>query len=219
MTSDVQAAAADEAAAAPDTTNPVLLGVPCAVLGVLALGLFLLGYAPTGSAGAVVPIFIGLGIGLFVAARWAIAGGAGPVAAIFGLFGGFFFSFCLVYVGYVHNWYGTNPPGTDSATAGAALTDTFSVFALCWIVVTTVLVLACLRLPMAVFLVLLFSDLVFVFVFLAFVTGTFGDIGALRVLAGISCMLAVLAGLYVFFAALTGALGARPLSLGRPPRA
>ncbi|ODU00313.1 MAG: hypothetical protein ABS81_23980 [Pseudonocardia sp. SCN 72-86] len=219
MTSDVQASAVDEAAAAPDTANPVLLGVPCAVLGVTALGLFLLGYGPTGSAGALVPIFIGLGIGLFIAARWAISGGIGPVAAIFGLFGGFFFSFVLLYVGYVHNWYGTNPPGADSATAGAALTDTFSVYLLCWAIVTTVLVLGCLRLPMAVFLVLLFSDLVFIFVFLAFVTGTFADSGVLRTLGGISCLIAALAGIYVFFATLTGALGARPLSLGRAPRA
>jgi hypothetical protein len=92
MTSDVDvathAAAADEGAG-DAADNPILLGLPCAVIGILALGLFLLGYAPRGAAGALVPLFAALGIGLFIAARWAIAGGAGPIACIFGLFGTF----------------------------------------------------------------------------------------------------------------------------------
>lgn len=221
MSTDVDTSAAETAdseAVAPDTADPVLLGVPCAVIGVLALGLFLLGYAPTGSAGAVVPLFVALSIGLFVAARWAIATGIGPVAGIFGLFGAFFLSFGLLYVGYVHNWYGTYPAGTDEATAGVALTDTFSVFALCWAIGTTVLVLGALRLPLSVFLVLAFSDLVFVFVWLSFISDTFADLGVLRVLAGLFCLLTAVAGAYVFFASLTAALGAKPLPLGRPAR-
>jgi hypothetical protein len=69
---------------------------------------------------------------------------------------------------------------------------------------------------MSVFLVVAFSDLVFIFVWLAFITGTFADIGILRVLAGICCAGAVIAGGYVFYAGLTAALGApTPLSLGR----
>lgn len=215
--SSAVALAADEPAA-PDTANPVLLGAPSAVIGVLALGLFLLGYAPSGAAGALVPLFAALGIGLFIAARWAIASGVGPVAGIFGLFGAFFFSFSLLYVGYLHNWYGTNPPGVDPASAGAALTDTFSTFTLCWSIGTTVLVLGALRLPMCVFLVLLFSDLVFIFVWLAFTTGTFADIGIFRLLAGVFCLVTAAAGAYLFFATLTAALGARPLPLGRPVR-
>ncbi|MGH3467557.1 MAG: 3,4-dihydroxy-2-butanone-4-phosphate synthase, partial [Thermocrispum sp.] len=41
-------------------------------------------------------------------------------------------------------------PGADDATAAAALTDTFSVFALAWAIGTTVLVLGSLRLPLMV---------------------------------------------------------------------
>jgi succinate-acetate transporter protein len=220
MSSDVEIAGieAETAAAAPDTANPALLGVPCAVIGVSALGLFLLGYAPAGSAGAVVPLFAALGIGLFVAARWAIALGVGPFASIFALFGAFYFSFALLYVGFVHNWYGTAPPNASAGTTATALTDTFSVFALCWAIGTTALVLASLRLPLSVFLVLLFSDLVFIFVWLAFVSGTFASIGVLRVLAGASCFGAVIPGGYIFYASLTAALGARPLPLGRAVR-
>lgn len=203
---------------APDGANPVLLGVPSAVIGVLALGLFLLGYAPSGAAGAVVPLFVALGIGLFIAARWAISLGAGPVAGIFGLFGSFFFSFSLLFVGFVHNWYGTHPADADSTTASTALGDTFATFTLCWAVGTTVLVIGGLRLPLSVFLVLAFSDLVFIFVWLSFITGTFGDLGILRLLAGIFCLATAVAGSYVFFASLTTALGARPLSLGKAPR-
>ena len=96
----------------------MVLGVPCAVIGVLSLGLFLLGYAPVGSAGAVVPLFAALALGLFIAARWAISEGIGPVAGFFGLFGAFFFSFALPYIGYVHNWYGAalRGPCGDVAT-------------------------------------------------------------------------------------------------------
>lgn len=220
MTSDVDVsahgAAADESAATP-ADDPGLLGLPCSVIGVLALGLFLLGYAPSGAAGAVVPLFAALGIGLFIAARWAIAGGAGPVAGIFGLFGGFFLSFALLFVGYVHNWYGTYPPGTDSAAAGAALTDTFSVYALCWAIVTTVLVLGTLRLPLSLVVILVFSDLVFIFVWLSFISGTFADQGVLRTLAGLCCLVAGIAGCYVFVASLTSALGGKGLPLGRAP--
>ncbi|GEL27025.1 hypothetical protein PSU4_59790 [Pseudonocardia sulfidoxydans NBRC 16205] len=217
-TSDVDVSnrtSANDGAVAVAAANPILLGLPCAVIGVLALGMFLLGYAPAGAAGALVPLFAALGIGLLIAARWAIAGGAGPVAGIFGLFGGFFISFALLYVGYVHNWYGTYPPGTDSATAGAALTDTFSVYALCWAIVTTVLVLGTLRLPLSIVAILVFSDLVFIFVWLSFITGTFADQGFLRTLAGLSCFVAAAAGCYVFGAALSSALGGRGLPLGR----
>jgi succinate-acetate transporter protein len=220
MSSDTQIAEieAESVAAAPDTTNPALLGVPCAVIGVAALGLFLLGYAPSGSAGAVIPLFASLGIGLFVAARWAITLGNGPLASIFGLFGAFFFSFSLLYVGFVHNWYGTAPADASATAVATALTDTFSVFALCWAIGTTVLVLAVLRLPMSVFLVVLFSDLVFILVWLAFISRTFADIGVLRILAGICCLGAAIAGAYVFYASLSAALGATPLPLGRPVR-
>lgn len=204
--------------APPPGADPILLGVPSAVIGVLALGLFLLGYAPNGAAGAVIPLFVALGIGLFIAARWAIGLGAGPVAGIFGLFGAFFLSFSLLFVGFVHNWYGTHPADADGASASSALGDTFATFTLCWAAGTTVLVIGALRLPLSVVLVLAFSDLVFIFVWLSFITETFGDLGVLRLLAGFFCLATAVAGSYVFFASLTTALGARPLPLGRAPR-
>jgi len=213
--SDVDDSGRSAAPAPPASTaaSPVLLGLPCAVIGVLALGLFLLGYAPQGAAGAVVPLFAGLGISLLMAARWAMSTGAGPDAAIFGLFGGFFVSFALLHVGFVHNWFGTRPPGSDD---DAALIDTFSVYALCWAIVTTVLVLGSLRLPLSLVVILVFSDLVFILVWLAFVTATFATQGVLRTLAGLCCLVAGATGCYVFGAALSSALGGRRLPLGRP---
>lgn len=73
------------------------------------------------------------------------------------------------------------------------------------------LVLATLRLPLAVWLVLLFSELVFIFVFLA----TFADGGALRVIAGLCCIGAVLAGAVVFYGSMSSSTGGAERSLGR----
>jgi uncharacterized protein len=201
-------------APAPDPGNPAVLGVPCAVIGVASLGLFLFGYAPNGSAGAVVPLFLALGVGLFIAGRWAIGAGVAPLGGIFGVFGGFFWSFALLYTGFVNDWFGTHPTSMTETASAAALTDTFSVFTLAWAVGGVVLVLATLRLPLAVWLVLLFSELVFVFVFLAFITGTFADGGILRVLAGVSCVGAVLAGGWVFYVAMSSSTGGPEISLG-----
>ena len=212
----VSEAPAAAAAPAPDHGNPAVLGVPCAVIGVAALGLFLLGYAPNGAAGALVPLFLALGIGMFIACVWAIVAGIGPLGGIFGVFGGFFWSFALLYVGFVNNWFGTHPPTLSDAATGVALTDTFSVFTLCWAVGGAVLVLATLRLPLAVWLVLVFSELVFVFVFLAFVTGTFAGEGVLRIVAGICALGAVLAGAWVFYVAMSSSTGGGELSMGSP---
>ncbi len=201
-------------APAPDPGNPAVLGVPCAVIGVAALGMFLLGYAPTGSAGALVPLFLALGVGLFIASRWAISAGVGPLGGIFGVFGAFFWSFSGVYVGFVNDWFGTHPATLDETGAAGALTDSFSVFALSWAIGGAVLVLATLRLPLAVWMVLLFSELVFIFVYLAFVTGTFADGGVLRVIAGICSMGAVLSGAWVFYSAMASSTGGAEISMG-----
>jgi succinate-acetate transporter protein len=221
MTTDTGTAAdalAVEEATSPAaaTNNPVLLGVPCAVIGTSALALFLLGYAPAGAAGALLPLFLALSVGLMIAARWAIQGGVGPVASIFGLFAAFFLSFVLLYVGHVHNWYGTTSATASSAEAAAALAGSFNLYLLCWIIGTTVLVAGTLRLPLAITAVLVFSDLVFVFAWLAFITGTFADGGVLRTIGGVACLGIVVSGAYVFYGAMVAALGGKEVPMGRP---
>ncbi len=75
-------------AAAEAAANPALLGVPTFVIGAVALGLYLIGFkgADNALAGMLPILLFSNGLGLLVAAVWAIRAGQGPVAAIFGIF-------------------------------------------------------------------------------------------------------------------------------------
>jgi len=137
---DVQAAAAAEAAAAAGN-NPVLLGIPCFVVGGLTLGLFLLGYQPDGGAGPVLTNSI-------------------FVAGIFGVFAAFWFSFAFLLLGI-----GGAPA---NAAAGA---QAFTLYSLVWTIVVAVLTLAALRLPVAFSLLIALVAVALLLVFLFYAGG------------------------------------------------
>lgn len=200
---DVQAAATAEAAAAAGN-NPVLLGIPCFVIGGLTLGLFLLGYQPDGGPGPVLTnsIFVA-GLGLLVAAIWAIRIGAGAVAGIFGVFAAFWFSFAFLLLGI-----GGAPA---NAAAGA---QAFTLYGLVWTVVVAVLTLAALRLPMAFSLLIALVAVALLLVFL-FYAGGGTSTGLLRI-AGIVAIVFSLIGVYITIDAFNQALGGRAMPLGDP---
>ena len=69
------------------------------------LGLALINDAP--AAGGALPIIIlATGIGQLVATLWAAALGQSAVAAIFGIFSGFWLSYAALLVGLAHGWWG-----------------------------------------------------------------------------------------------------------------
>jgi succinate-acetate transporter protein len=196
---DVQAAAAAEAAAAAGN-NPVLLGIPCFVVGGLTLGLFLLGYQPDGGAGPLLTnaIFVA-GLGLLIAAIWAIRVGAGAVAGIFGVFAAFWWSFAVLLLGI------GGTPKTDAL-------QSFTLYSLVWTIVVVVLTLAALRLPVAFSLLIALVAVALLLVFLFYAGG--GTATGLTKIAGIVALAFSAIGVYITYDAFNQALGGRALPLG-----
>lgn len=199
------AAAEAEAAAA----NPALVGVPTFVIGTVALGLYLVAFTGESAYAAVgmVPIlFMCTGIGQLVACIWAVRTGAGPVAAIFAIFTGFWLSFALLVVGLGNDWFGAT--STDTAAATAAQ----ETFLLTWLIGIVVLVLASLRLP-AVF-TLLFT-LIAVALLIVLLGTAYGST-VLLFIGGIVCFAFALVGVYIFLDAMGQATGAKAMPMGKP---
>lgn len=198
-------AAAEEAAAA--AANPALVGVPTFVIGSVALGLYLIGF--TGSDNAAIgmlPILILCnGMGLVIACIWAIRNHSGPVAAIFGIFAGFWLSFPLLVLGIAHGWFG---PATDTA----AQTGAKETFLLSWLIGIVMLTLATLRLPSIFTLLFVLVDLALLLVLL----GTAAGSTALLTVGGIAVFAFALIGVYLFFDAMSVANGGSSLPMGRP---
>lgn len=200
---------AEEAAAAA-AANPALVGVPTFVIGSVALGLYLVGFTGTPSTALVgmIPIlFMCTGVGQLIATFWAIRTGAGPVAAIFGIFAGFWLSFSLLATALGNDWFGTT--STDEVAASGAQ----QTFLLTWAIGVAVLTLASLRLPSIFTLLFVLIDAALILVLLAFV---FGGSTTLLFVGGIAVFAFTLVGVYLFVDALGQATGGRALPMGRP---
>ena len=199
------AAAADTAAAG---ANPALIGVPTFVIGSVALGLYLIGFTGSSANAAIgmVPIlFVCTGLGQTIAALWAIRVGAGAVAAIFGIFSGFWLSFALLVVGLGHNWFG-------DATAEGAAVAAQETFLLTWLIGVVVLTLVSLRLPAAFTALFALIAVALLLVLLGTSTGSTGLLFG----GGIAVFAFTLIGVYLFFDAMGQATGAKALPMGKP---
>ena len=200
-------AAAAEAAATAGA-NPALIGVPTFVIGSVALGLYLIGFTGSSANAAIgmVPIlFVCTGLGQTIAAIWAIREGAGAVAAIFGIFSGFWLSFATLVVGLGHNWFG------DATVDGAAVAAQ-ETFLLTWLIGVVVLTLASLRLPSAFTALFALIAVALLLVLLGTSSGSTGLLFG----GGIAVFAFVLIGVYLFFDAMGQATGAKALPLGKP---
>ena len=202
---EADTAAADAAAAA---ANPSLVGVPTFVIGSVALGLYLVGFTgetTTAAIGLLAILFACTALGQWVACIWAIRAGAGPVAAIFGIFGGFWFSFPLLVVAMGNNWFG-------DATSEVVQTGAQETFLLTWLIGVVVLTLASLRLP-SIFTALF--TLVAVALLLVLL-GTAAGSTTLLFAGGIAVFAFALIGVYLFFDAMSQAGGGKALPMGKP---
>jgi hypothetical protein len=173
-------------------------------VGSIALGMTLAGYVPPAAAGAPLAIILAAtGLGQLVAALWAAALGQSPVAAIFGIFAGFWLSYALLVLGLTHNWFGIAP--------GAA-TGTQALFLISWLVTIVSLTLSSLRLPAAFTLLFGLIDLALVLVLLATLQGSTG----LQESAGYVVLAFAVVGVYLFFNVMLRATGGSGLPLGKP---
>jgi succinate-acetate transporter protein len=197
-------AAAEAAAAA---ANPALVGVPTFVIGSIALGLYLVGFTGSDNAaiGMIPILFMCTGVGQLIGCIWAIKTGSGPVAAIFGIFAGFWLSFAVLVVGLGHNWFG-------DATAAAAATGAKETFLLTWLIGVVVLTLASLRLPSVFTLLFVLVAIALLLVLLGTAAGSTGLLFG----GGIAVFAFTLVGVYLFFDAMSAAAGGGSLPMGPP---
>jgi succinate-acetate transporter protein len=200
---DVDTAAADEAAAAA-ANNPVILGISAFAVGGFTLGFFLLGYPDAGLTAPVAANSAAVaGLGLLISTFWAIRLGAGAVAAIFGVFAGFWFSFTLMLLGF-----GATPGPDPVRSALGALV----LYTLVWTIVVVVLTLVTLRLPLAYTVLIALVAVALLLVFLSYAAGAAG----LATIAGWIVIVFSVLGLYIMADAFGQALGGKGLPLGNP---
>lgn len=184
--------------------DPALIGVPTFVVGSIALGMTLVGYVPAAAAGAPLAIILAAtALGQFVSAVWAAALGQGAVAAIFGIFTGFWLSYAVLVLGLTHNWFAI---GASDATGTQAL------FLISWLITIVTLTLASLRLPAAYSLLFVLIDGALLLVLLATLQGSAG----LKAAAGYVVLSFAAVGLYLFLHVMAVATGGTGLPLGRP---
>jgi uncharacterized protein len=188
----------------PLAGDPSTLGLPSFVVGSLALGMVLIGVVPADAAGASLPIILAAtAAGLFLASMWSAAIGQSAVAAIFGIFAGFWLSYAVLLLGLIHGWLGIT---------AAAATSTQELFLTAWLIVIAVLTLASLRLPLAFSLI--FGLIVIALILL--LLGTSQNSTGLLKTGGYVVLAFAAVGLYLFFNAISLATGGKALPLGRP---
>lgn len=184
--------------------DPALIGVPTFIVGATALGLVLTGYVPTGAVGASIAIILpATGLGQLVAAVWAAALGQSAVAAVFGVFTGFWLSYAALVLGLIHGWFGIS---------GDAAVATQGLFLIAWLIMIVLLTLTTLRLPAAFTVLFTLIDLALALV----LYGTVSDSPGATTAGGYVVFAFTAVGMYLFAGALSAATGGRPLPLGRP---
>lgn len=107
-------------------SDPLMLGLPAFIVGWTCVGLALVGVVPAAAVGGIVPILLlGTAVFQFISAVWAFLLGQSLVAAIFGLFSGIAFSFCIFLLGLLHNWFAI--PAADVSGAEALFTISWGI--------------------------------------------------------------------------------------------
>ena len=178
----------EPAGTGPLAGDPAMVGLPTFIVGSVALGLVLVGVVPVTAVGASLPIILAAtSIGMFIAAIWSAALGQSAVAAVYGIFGGFWLSYAVLVLGLIHGWFGITL---------LAVVATQKLFLISWLVVIVMLTLATLRLPMA--FTALFA-LVNVALFLDLL-GTINASTSLTKAAGYVVLAFAALGVYLFFA-------------------
>jgi succinate-acetate transporter protein len=181
-----------------------MIGLPCFIVGSIALGLVLVGYVPAAAVGASLPIILAAtGLGLGVAAIWSALLNQSAVACVLAVFTGFWWSYAVLVLGLTHNWF---------AISSAAAVSTQGLFLICWLAVIVMLTLATLRLPTAFTLLFVLVDVALALV----LAGTLQGSAGLTKTAGVVVLAFAVVGVYLFFGSAAQATGGNALPLGRP---
>jgi len=188
----------------PLAGDPLVLGLPCFIVGSVALGLVLVTYVPATAVGASLAILVAAtGFGLAISTVWAAAIGQSLVSAVLGIFAGFWLSYSALVLGLTHNWFGVAP--------GDAV-KTQELFLIAWIVTISLLTIATPRLPLAFTVLFALVDLALILVLLATANASVGT----QKLAGVVVFAFVAVGCYRFLNVASLATGGKALPLGPP---
>lgn len=199
-----EAPAVQAAAVGPLAGNPSLMGLPTFIAGSVALGLALVGVVPATAIGAALPIILAAtATGLFIAAIWSAALGQSAVAAVYGIFAGFWLSYAVLVLGLLHGWF---------AITLLAVAATQKLFLISWLVVIVMLTLATLRLPVAFTALFGLVDVALLLLLL----GVTQTSTSLTKAGGYVVLVFAALGAYLFFDVASQATGGEALPLGRP---
>ncbi len=156
--------------------DPLLLGLPIFVTGSIALGFAEVGVVSPAGLGTIIPIIsLATGLGLLLSTMWAIFLGQSIVAAIFGIFAGFWISLAFFLLGVFHNWFAI--PTTDVVHAE-------ELFFITWGIIIFFLTIPELRLPAVYPMINIFILLALVLVILGLESP--GSVSTFDHLAGIA---------------------------------
>jgi succinate-acetate transporter protein len=184
--------------------NPAVVGVPTFVAGSIALGLVLTGFVSATAVGASIPIILAAtGIGQIFSMIWAARLAQNAVAAVFGIFGGFWLSYAALVLGLTHGWFGIT---------AANVVQTEKLFLLTWLIMIVILTLVSLRLPFAFTALFVLVDVALLLVLL----GTANASAGLTKAGGYVVFAFALIGVYLFADSMSAVTGGNPLPLGKP---
>ena len=185
--------------------NPALLGLITFLPAGITLGLWFVGYLPTGTLGAGMVPLSGFCAGLFlmISAIWAARLGASPVAAIFGVFSAFWLSFAVLLIAITSNWWGLNGDATGQVRA---------TYLLSFLIVFVLMTLITLRLPLLFTVGFVLVDLTFALAYIGVAAGAAG----LFPIAGITTFLFCAVFAYILADGMGQDLGGKALPLGNP---
>jgi uncharacterized protein len=200
-----QAPGLSEDVAAIPQGNPALLGLITFLPAGITLGLWFVGYLPTGTlGGGMIPLSsLCAGVFLMIAAIWAAQLGASPVAAIFAIFSAFWLSFAVLLIGITSNWWGLN---------GDAGGEVRATYLLSFLIVFVLLTVITLRLPLLFTVGFVLVDITFALAFIGVAAGSAG----LFPIAGITTFAFCAVYAYILADGFLQDLGGKPMPLGNP---
>lgn len=186
--------------------DPQVLGLPAFAVGSIALGLALVGYVPVAAQNAALPIIFAMtGLGLVISTVWAAALHQTMVAAVFGLFAGFWLSYTVLVVGLGHAWW---------LIVAGDVSKSVQLFLISWAVLMFCLTIATMRLPVAYTAVV--GLVTVALVLLIFGSSETSD--TLNKAAGYVTLVFAALGLYLFLGQADAAAGGKGYPLGSPLR-
>jgi len=197
----------EEPTTGPLAGDPAMVGFPSFVVGAVTIGMVYIGVVPATPfgpvAGAAMPLVLAAAAGMFLATIWAARIGQNAAAGISGIVGSFYLSYALLVLGLTHNWYGV-------ALTNVASTE--KIFAISWIAIVSMLLLATLRLPVIWTLLFAVVDAALVLSLLGIIQSSANMTKASGwVLMAVSAIV-----VYLFFGSASHATGGKELPLGPP---